>query len=285
MAAPDPGPWSPPKDEELTWFREGKLFPTPRPLEYTLEVYALVFGLTYALESLEFPLYALRSRLHNGRLYLAVVPSAMAERNLSHRMQSIRDQSFRFTRNVYGAWQRQIKPEVEGYNRWFEETASFRGPVSEFAERFCKLRRVRGNQWYAVIRGVVAPTAMLHEGLVASPSDAVVKAETALGEALEVVKARGSTLVYQVLGDVGKRLASNGSIEKAEDIFWLEWRELEKDLEGGNDRVALVAARKAENENLLREETPGQIGPELPLTAPRMYLVREVLDLLTGRKP
>ncbi|MGB7947829.1 MAG: hypothetical protein WCH75_09125 [Candidatus Binatia bacterium] len=285
MAAPDPGPWSPPKDEELTWFRDGKLLPTPRPLEYTLEVYALVFGLTYALESLEFPLYALRSRLHNGRLYLAVVPSAMAERNLSHRMQSIRDQSFRFTRNVYGAWERQVKPEVEGYNRWFEETASFRGPVSEFAERFCKLRRVRGDQWYATIRGVVAPTAMLHAGIVDSPSDAVVKAETALGEALEVVKERGGTLVYQVLGDVGKRLASNGSIAKAEDIVWLEWRELQKDLEGGNDRVGLVAARKAENENLLRSGTPGQMGPELPLTVPRMYLVREVLDLLTATKP
>ena len=94
-----------------------------------MEVYALVFGLTYALESLEFPLYALLSRLHNGRLYLAVAPSAMAERDLSHRMQSIRDQSFRFTRNVYDAWERQIKPEVEGYNRWFEETASFRGPL------------------------------------------------------------------------------------------------------------------------------------------------------------
>ena len=126
---------------------------------------------------------------------------------------------------------------------------------------------------------------MLHEGIVASPSDAVVKAETALGEALEVVKARGSTHIYQVLGDVGKRLASNGSIEKAEDIFWLEWREVQKTWKGGNDRVALVAMRKAENETLLRGDVPEQIGPELPVTAPRLYLLREVLGILTGVKP
>jgi hypothetical protein len=57
LGAPSEKPWAPPPDEQLSWFRaEQKLFAASRPLDYTLEIHALVFGLTYALESNEFPL-------------------------------------------------------------------------------------------------------------------------------------------------------------------------------------------------------------------------------------
>jgi hypothetical protein len=272
-------PWSPPRDDDLTWFREKNHFPAPRPLEYTLEVHALVFGLTYALESLEFPLYEFRSRLHNGRLYLAAVPSAMAERDLQHRMQGIRDQSLRFTRNVSGAWERQIKPEIERYNRWIEETGNFGGFSTELAERFRQLRRVRGNQWYAMIRGVIAPTAMLQRRMVPSSPEASLHAENAVSDGLTMVAQRGGALMHIALAVIGERLTNGGSIQNAQDIYWLEWAEIRKDLEESSDRRALVLERKAETERLLRSDAPEQIGPDLPSDAPRMYLVREVLSL------
>ena len=137
------------------------MFAPPRPLDYTLEIHALVFGLTYALESLEFPLYALRSRLLNGRVYLAAVPSAMAESNLAQRLKNIHAQSLRFTRNIERAWERQLKPEIELYNHRFEEIANFTGSSNELAEKLRKLRRERGNQWFTAIRGVVVPTVLL----------------------------------------------------------------------------------------------------------------------------
>ena len=155
-------PWVPPPDEELSWFRaDQKLFATPRPLDYTFEIHALVFGLTYALESNEFPLYALRSRLLQGRVYLAAVPSAMAERDVGQRLKNIHDQTIRFTKNIQRAWERQIKPAVEKHNRWFEEVANFAGSPPELAAQVRKLRRDRGNQWFTMIRGIVAPAALL----------------------------------------------------------------------------------------------------------------------------
>ena len=147
-------PWAPLPDDQLSWFRaDQSIFATPRPLDFTLEIHALVFGLTYALESIEFPLYALRSRLVHGRVYLAAVPSATAEGDLAQRLKNIHDQSLRFTKNIQHVWERQIKPEVETYNRWFDEVASFTGSSTSWPVRFASSgARVvtSGSRRYAV---------------------------------------------------------------------------------------------------------------------------------------
>src|SRR5262245_45702427 len=156
--------WRPLPDDQLSWFRaEQKIFLRPRPLDYTLEIYALLFGLTYALESVEFPLYAVRSRLYHGRVYLAAVPSAMAENNLTRRLANIHDQSLRYTRNIQGTWERQIRPEVERYHDWFEAAAGSAASDGELADLVRKLRRTRGNQWFVAIRGVNLPSLLLRQ--------------------------------------------------------------------------------------------------------------------------
>lgn len=154
--------WVPPADDELTWFlADDTPLGRPGPLVYTLEVAAFVFGMTRALESLEFPLTDVRYRLIDGRLYLAIVPSAQAERDLKRRLESVRDLSFRFTRNIRASWQQQVQAKVEGYNRWMAEFVSASGSAEELAEHVRQLRRMRGNQWFNVIRPVVAPAALI----------------------------------------------------------------------------------------------------------------------------
>jgi len=274
-------PWQPLADDQLSWFRaEQKLFLQPRPLEYSLEIYAVVFGLTYALESVEFPLYAVRSRLINGRVYLAAVPSAMAEGNLSQRLANIHDQSLRYTRNVQRAWEQQIKPEVERYNRWFEELQYFTGASVEFAELVRQLRRARANQWFAVIRGVLVPRLLLEQNV------AQLNAETAAGagkiskEAMALIGRRGGELITIALIKAGERLAQADAIAKAEDVFWLEWSELRDLLRCNENRRELIGQRQRAASSDSNVAAVDSLGPPLAADAPRMYLLREVLQLL-----
>jgi hypothetical protein len=273
--------WTPPTDDQLSWFRaDQKLFAAPRPLDYTLEIHALVFGLTYALESIEFPLYALRSRVLNGRVYLAAVPSAVAEGNLPQRLKNIHDQSLRFTRNIERAWDRQLKPEVELYNRRFEEIANFAGPSSELAERLRKLRRERGNQWFTAIRGVVAPTVLLQQRVGEVGREIGVLAEDLTRQALDLVADRGKGLIRLALNRVGERLVKAEVIDKAEDIFWIEWMEICELLQSSKDQRARVEESKNQAARDAEAPAPAILGPSLPPDAPRMYLLSEILKLL-----
>jgi hypothetical protein len=274
-------PWAPLPDDQLSWFRaDQSIFATPRPLDYTLEIHALVFGLTYALESIEFPLYALRSRLVHGRVYLAAVPSAMAEGDLAQRFKNIHDQSLRFTRNIQHAWERQIKPEVETYNRWFDEVASFTGSFPELAGKIRKLRRARGNQWFTAIRGVVAPAVLLRQNAGALGSDIGVLAENLTRSVLAMVAESGKALISRALARAGERLAQVGAIENGADVFWLEWGEVCDHLQSPVDRRGLVAHRKLASERDAAEVAATNLGPRLPPDAPRMYLIPEILRLL-----
>ncbi len=287
-------PWSPPHDDELTWFpAKGKLPLTPGPLEYTVEVDALFFGLTRALESLEFPLTEVRSRLVDGRLYVAVAPSADAEKDMRRRLQSVRDLSLRYTRDIGGFWQQQVQPKIEGYNRWMAEFVSQSGSSQELAEQVRQLRWVLGNQWFNIFRPVVAPTALMQswaneaiqqKGLNSEDAKSAVRtAENAAAvtkEALGVVE-HGKTILLSALREVGRRLTEGASIRKPEDIFWLQWMEVRHTLENGGDVEAIVVKRKAESAQLGRSTPPSTLGPPLPPDAPRMYLIREVFDLLS----
>jgi hypothetical protein len=268
-------------DDQLSWFRaDQKLFSNPRPLEYTLEIHALVFGLSYALESIEFPLYAIRTRLVEGRVYLAAVPSAMAEGDLAQRLQNINDQSLRFTRNVERAWERQIRPEVERYNREFEQLAGFDGSSADLAERIHKLRRDRGNQWFTAIRGVVAPAVLARRGAGELASDVGAMAEILARSALSLVREQGKALVDLALAGAGERLARARVIESALDVHWLEWREVCDLLRSPGERIALVTQRKSAFEQDAALAPGVTLGPTLPPDAPRMYLLPEILELL-----
>jgi len=287
-------PWSPPRDDELTWFApKGKLPLTPRPLEYTVEVYAFFFGITRALESLEFPLTEVRSRLVDGRLYVAVAPSADAEKDMRRRLQSVRDLSLRYTRDIGGFWQQQVQPKIEGYNRWMAEFVSQSGSSQELAEQVRQLRWVLGNQWFNIFRPVIAPTALMQswaneaiqqKGRNSEDAKSAVRAAenaaTVTKEALGAVE-HGKTILLSALREVGRRLTEGASIRKPEDIFWLQWMEVRHTLENGGDVEAIVVKRKAESAQLGRSTPPSTLGPPLPPDASRMYLIREVFDLLS----
>ena len=276
-------PWAPLPDDRLSWIRvDGRLFYLPRPLDYTLEIHALVFGLTYALESIEFPLYALRSRLVNGRVYLAAVPSAVAEADLAQRLKNIHAQSVRFTRNIEDAWERQIKPEVERYNRRFAELGSFTGSAPELAQRLRQLRRERGNQWFAAIRGVIAPAVLLQQNVAEFGAAVIETAKRLTGAALALVADQGGKLITGALVSIGQRLTDAGVIDRAEDIFWLEWQEVTGLLQVAEDRCTLVAERKRDSGLNLSVTMPDAMGPDLPADAPRMYLLADILWLLDG---
>jgi hypothetical protein len=273
--------WTPPTDDQLSWFRaDQKLFAAPRPLDYTLEVYALVFGLTYALESIEFPLYALRSRVLNGRVYLAAVPSAVAEGNLRQRLKNIHDQSLRFTKNIVRAWERQLKSEIELYNRRFEEIASFTGSARELAETLRKLRRDRGNQWFTAIRGVVLPTVLLRQRAGEIGREIGALAEDLTRQALDLVADRGKALILLAAARKGEYVVAADVIDKGDEVFWLEWTEILELLQSGKDRRALVAERRALAARDASAPAPAILGPSLPPDAPRMYLIGEILKLL-----
>jgi len=286
--------WSPPRDDELTWFpAKGKLPLNPSPLEYTGEVVAFFFGLTRALESLEFPLTEVRSRLVDGRLYVAVAPSADAEKDMRRRLQSVRDLSLRYTRNIRGFWQQQVQPKIEDYNSWMGKFVSQSRSSQELAEQVRQLRWVRGNQWFNIFRPVVAPTALMQrwaneaiqqkgresedaKSAVRAAEDAAAVTKEALG-AVE----HGKTILLSALQEVGGRLTGSGLLNQAEDIYWLQWMEVRNTLENGGNLEDIVEKRKSEAAQLSQSSPPSTLGPPLPDEAPRMYLIREVFDLLS----
>lgn len=271
------GPWAPPPDEELTWFRIGGGLPAhPRPLEYSFEVQAFAFGVSRALESSYFPLYEVRSRLIDGRLYLAAVPSAMAEQDLDGQLGRMRDTGLRFTCNLRGTWERAIRREVEVYNDAMSAFPPVAVTPAEVADGLLRLRRARANQWFAATRAVYTPVAMMQRESAAPPSE---EATAVLEEARRLVRTRGTRLVRAALVRVGQRLAEAGRIEAPEEVWWLDLREVREALVEQKEYRATVAERRhrAARPRRVREAT---IGPPLPSDAPRMYLLKEVLALL-----
>ena len=280
---PDPDratSWKPPPDDELTWFRPNSVVPEqPRPLDATLAVAAFAFGLTHSLVSLYFPLYEVRHRLIDGHLYLATVPSPMAQRNLTAQMRRVRDSSLRFSRNIRAGWEPAARREVEGYN---ERMAAF--PASgatdlEVADALPRLRRTRGNQWFISIRAVIAPTAMLQTGVGETP---MAEALAVVQEMRDLVVGRGTAELRAAVGRVADRLVAKGCIAAPDDIDWLDLGEVREALQHGGDRRALVAERQAVAAAPAATDAPPTIGPPLLPDAPHMYLVREVLALIAG---
>jgi len=283
-------PWAPAPDVALLWFRPGSIFPArPRPLDFTLEVYALTSGLTRALVSLNYPLYQIRPRLINGDLYLASVPSGIADRDPETKMGLLRDASLRFTRNIRGPWERQIRREVEGYSSWM--TAPLPESLSDLAERFRQLRRVREMQWFVMDRSVLGSFALLRKSLDDLPAAsedrpkiaaAVEDGTAVLRDALALVRDQGLVHLNAFVEQTANRLVDMGVLGATEDIRWLEWREVRQALTEAGDWKARAAERKAQALTPRVATLPDEIGPPLAPNALHMHLVREVLDSLAA---
>ena len=281
---PAPSRWAPPSDDGLTWLRPAAFFPqAPGPLEHTLEVHARAFGLTRALQSLNFPLFEFRTRLVSGGLYYASVPSALAERDLDGQWRRLRDASLRFMRSIPRGWERAIGPEVDGYNRWIEEMAGPTLTTDQMAEQVLQVRRVRGNQWYTAVRGVFGPGALFEHRLAqgdVSEEDAPAVRKV-VQAARDAVAVRGGELMTAALERVGAYMVGAGSLGEPADLHWLEWGEVRHALELRTDCRGVVEGRKQASAALADQGALEPfIGPELPADAPRMFLVRETMALI-----
>jgi hypothetical protein len=118
---------------------------------------------------------------------------------------------------------------------------------------------------------------MLRHGVgTSSIDDAVAVSEEALG----IIRQRGTVLFEQALFRVGERIARSGSIDKPEDVQWLDLLETREALTAGLDKRQVVAARRADAAHQMTTSGPEAVGPALPPDAPRMYMLRDILDLI-----
>ncbi len=187
--------WRPAADDDLAWFQAPQGALPPRP--HWLEVQAFAFGTSRALQSLYFPLAEIRGRLIDGQVYLAVAPSGIAAKDPAAHRKNMVDSALRFTRDVAAAWQR-IRAEVEEYSAFM---AAFSG------DDVFRLKRVRANQWFAPMRAVIAPTALLlYEGLGQTPREAAL---AAVDEVRREVQDRGAKLFVDALSRAQVAVASD----------------------------------------------------------------------------
>jgi hypothetical protein len=273
--------WRPPADDDLTWFRppEGIVPTRPRPLEASLTAHAFAFGLTHGLISLYLPLSEVRARIVDGQLYLAPVPSPLADRDLDAQMRRVRDSSLRFSRNLRGAWNRIGRSEAEEYNARLAGFAPAEAGDHDVANGLPKLRRDRGNQWFITIRMAFATSAMLRARGGDFPFD---DATAVLSDARALVVQRGAAALEAAIQRVGERLVRSNRLATPEDIYWLDIDEAVAVLERGGDQRSLVEARRTGAAQRPVAAAPETIGPPLPPDAPRMYLLREILALIAG---
>jgi hypothetical protein len=275
--------WRPAENDELAWFKVGGILPThPKALELTGAVHAFTYGLTHALESQYFPLYEIRPRAIDGQLYLAVVPSGLADRDIETRIRTVSDRTIRF-RDVMGTWKREIQPQVQAD---LERMAAFPPHgVSGAAlhEDWLRLRRVRANQWFAPIRAVLCPAAFF-----ASESGQAPSGETlaAVEEVREVVIREGAQVFDADIARVGDLLVQMHSLDAAEDVLWLDFGEVSAALERrGGGYQATVAERKAAAATLNSTQAPETRGAPLDRTDRRLFLLPEIFDLLGVASP
>jgi hypothetical protein len=273
--------WRPAGDDELAWFKVGGVLPTrPKPLELTCAVHAFAYGLTHALESQYFPLYEIRPRAIDGQLYLAVVPSGLADRDIETRIRTVSDRTIRF-RDVMGVWKREIQPQVQ---EDLDRMAAFppQGADGEaLHEDWLRLRRVRANQWFAPIRAVLCPAAYFASETGEAPSEETV---AAVAEVREVVIGEGTRVFDAAIGRVGGLLAKAGWIDAAEDVLWLEFGEVAAALESGaGSYQETVASRK--NRPAPTAEGPATVGAPLDRGDRRLFLLPAIFDLLGVTSP
>jgi hypothetical protein len=281
-ATRDARSWRPATDEELAWFKVGGILPTyPKPLDLSCAVHAFTYGVTHALESLYFPLYEIRPRSIDGQLYLAVVPSGLADRDIEARIRNVSDRTIRF-RDILGGWRRDVGPQVE---EDVERMASF--PPSgasgeELHEAWLRFRRVRANQWFAPTRAVICPTALLKMGIGEGRSD---EALSAVEEVREVVIRRGTDVFDAAIDRLGGQLVRAGCLAAADDVLWLEFDEVSAALERGSGAYQETVANRKTRASAETNDGPATVGAPLDPGDRRLFLLPEIFDLLGVASP
>jgi hypothetical protein len=275
--------WRPAGDEELAWFKVGGTLPThPKPLELTCAVHAFTYGLTHALESQYFPLYEIRPRSIDGQLYLAVVPSGLADRDIEARIRNVNERTIRF-RDILGGWQRDIRPQVQ---EDLERMAAFPPPgVSgePLHEAWLRFRRVRANQWFAPVRAVVCPAALLQAEAGEALSDESLRA---VAEVRDVVIREGTRVFDAAIERVGNMLVRAGCLDAADDVLWLDFEEVSTALESGAGAYQeTVARRKTVAASTDKGQGPVSVGAPLDRNDRRLFLLPEIFDLLGITSP
>ena len=179
-----------------------------------------------------------------------------------------------------------MRGEVVSYNEEMSGALPADGSPADLADGMRRLQRVRGMQWYAAVRAVFGPAALLQrqrddlgdrdaaeaERLAASVADA----RGVIDDAKELL-AQGGGLVDAAAGRAGAKLAALGALDAADDVRWLELEEVREALRASVSMQATVAQRKA-------APAPAAAGATEPPDAPELYLVPEVLALI-GRTP
>src|SRR5687767_7329549 len=107
-------------------------------------------------------------------------------------------------------------------------------------------------------------------------------AAAVIGAARDAVVLRGGSELDSAIQRVGERLVKRGLVDSPDDVYWLELDEVSSALDKGGDQRTMAAARRAGWDPA--RPVPDTRGPTLPPDAPRMYLLREILDLLAGAK-
>ena len=273
--------WRPAGDDELAWFRVGGILPEhPKPLDLTCAVHAFTYGLTHALESLYFPLYEIRPRAIYDQLYLAVVPSGLADRDIEARIRNVNDRTIRF-RDVLGTWRNEVRPQVQ---EDLERMASFPPPGAtgeELHEAWLRLRRVRANQWFAPTRAVICPTALLKGGTGEARLD---EALVAVEEVRELVIREGTSVFEAAIERIGHELVRAGCLGAADDIRWLQFDEVSAALEQADVYQDAVALRKV-SAAAEKREGPETVGGPLDRDDRRLFLLPEIFGLLGLNSP
>jgi hypothetical protein len=281
-AAPRAKSWRPASDDELTWLRVGGILPThPRPLELTGAVHAFTYGLTHALESLYFPLYEIRERSIDGQLYLAVVPSGLADRDIEARIKNVNDRTIRF-RDILGTWRGDIREEALADLERMKAFTPKAATGEEMHEAWLRLRRIRANQWFAPTRAVVCPTALLKGGVGKGNLD---EALQAIDEVQQVVVEDGTKAFDGAVDRVGQQLTGAGCIDAANDVLWLDFDEVSQALETGVSYRETVAQRKKLANSTGQSHGPEVVGPPLVRDDRRLFLLPEIFELLGVTSP
>ncbi len=129
---------------------------------------------------------------------------------------------------------------------------------------------------------MIAPAVLLQQNIAEFGLAVVETAKRLTGAALALVPEQGGEFITRALVSIGQRLTGAGVIDRAEDIFWLEWQEVTALLLVVEDRCALVAERKRDSGLNFSVTMPDAMGPDLPADAPRMYLLADILRMLDG---
>jgi hypothetical protein len=281
-AAPRAKSWRPAGDDQLTWLRVGGILPThPKPLELTGEVHAFTYGLTHALESLYFPLYEIREREIDGQLYLAVVPSGLADRDIETRIKTVNDRTIRF-RDVLGTWRGDIREEVLADSERMQAFPPTGATGEELHEAWLRLRRIRANQWFAPTRAVVCPAALLQGGVGKGNLD---EALQAIEEVRRLVIDEGGRDFEGAVERIGRHLAGTGSIDAADDVLYLDFDEVSQALETGARYQDKVAERKKRAASGSEKQGTDVVGGQLDRADRRLFLLPEIFALLGVTSP